>query len=96
MKSLVISSAFSLFVNLCFVSALPGSEAKIEVKNTDTKNLTFVFITSWGGYGFNSSGTLPAAEIALRDINSHADLLPGYNLVYDEIRDSKVSMCSYD
>ena len=95
MKSLVITSAFSLFVKLCFISALLGSEAKIEVNNTDTKNLTFVLITSWGGFGFNSSGTLPAAEIALRDINSRADLLPGYNLVYDEIRDSKVLTCSY-
>ena len=57
-----------------------------------TKNLTFMFVTSWGGFGYNSSGTLPAAEIALKAINSRPDLLPGYNLVYDEIRDSKVSL----
>ena len=54
-------------------------------------NLTFMLVTSSGGFGYNSSGTLPAAEIALRNINSHPDLLPGYNLVYDEVRDSKVS-----
>jgi hypothetical protein len=54
-------------------------------------DLTFMLITSYGGLGrFNSSGTLPAAEIALRTINNRSDILPGYNLVYDEVRDSKV------
>ena len=51
-----------------------------------------MLVTSWGGFGYNSSGTLPAAEIALRNINSRSDLLPGYNLVYDQVRDSKVSI----
>ena len=66
------------------------------VSATDNKNLTFEFmlVTSWGGFGYNSSGTLPAAEIALRNINSRPDLLPGYNLVHDEVRDSKVSRSS--
>lgn len=60
------------------------------------KNLTFMLVTSFGAYGFNSSGTLPAAEIALRTINSRDDILPGYNLVYDTVRDSKVcEVCSY-
>jgi hypothetical protein len=54
-------------------------------------DLTFMLITSYGGLGrFNSSGTLPAAEIALRTINNRSDILPGYNLVYDEVRDSEV------
>ena len=61
------------------------------VSVTDSKNLTFMLVTSWGGFGYNSSGTLPAAYIALRNINSRPDLLPGYNLVYDQVRDSKVS-----
>ena len=60
------------------------------VSATDNKNLTFMLVTSWGGFGYNSSGTLPAAEIALSNINS-PDLLPGYDLVHDEVRDSKVS-----
>jgi hypothetical protein len=61
------------------------------VSGADNKNLTFMLVTSWGGFGYNSSGTLPAAEIALRSINGCPDLLPGYNLVYDQVRDSKVS-----
>ena len=53
-------------------------------------NLTFMFITSFGQFGFNSSGALPAADIALEDINSDQNILPGYNLHYDEVRDSQV------
>ena len=54
-------------------------------------NLTFMFITSFGQFGFNSSGALPAADIALEDINSdHNNILQGYNLLYDEVRDSQV------
>ena len=62
------------------------------VSAADNKNLTFMLVTSWGEFGYNSSGTLPAAEIALRSINSRPDLLPGYNLVYDQVRDSKVNV----
>ena len=51
-----------------------------------------MLVTSFGGLGrYNSSGTLPAAEIALREINNRSDILPGYNLVYDEVRDSQVN-----
>ena len=64
--------------------------------NDTNKNLTFMLVTSFGAYGFNSSGTLPAAEIALRTVNGREDILPGYNLVYDTVRDSKVcELCSY-
>ena len=62
--------------------------------NNSTTNLTFMFITSFGQYGYNSSGALPAAEMALEDINNNPDVLPGYNLVYDSIRDSQVSFVS--
>ena len=65
---------------------------RLLVSAADNKNLTFMLVTSWGGFGYNSSGTLPAAEIALRNINSRPDLLPGYNLVHNEVRDSEVSI----
>ena len=57
-------------------------------------DLTFMFITSFGKFGFNSSGALPAADIALEDVNNNYDLLPGYNLRYDVVRDSQVRACS--
>lgn len=56
------------------------------------KNLTFMLVTSSGRFGYNSSGTLPAANIALEMINNRSDILPGYNLVYDTVRDSEVSL----
>lgn len=53
------------------------------------KNLTFMFITSFGQFGLNTSGVVPAANLALGDINANRDILPGYNLVYDRVRDSQ-------
>eukprot|EP00731_Ephydatia_muelleri_P020698 Em0013g425a len=52
-------------------------------------NLTFMFITSFGQFGLNSSGVVPAADMAIRDINSRSGLLPGYRLMYDSVRDSQ-------
>ena len=53
-------------------------------------NLTFMLIISYGQYGYNSSGALPAADMALEDINSDPNVLTGYNLMYDKVRDSMV------
>ena len=59
-------------------------------QSAENTNLTFMLIISFGEFGFNSSGGLPAAEMALEAINSDPDVLPGYNLVYDRIRNSQV------
>ena len=58
-------------------------------------NLTFMFVTSFGQSGFNASGVVPAADIALEDINNHPDVLHGYHLKYDKVRDSQVSSYIY-
>ena len=55
-------------------------------------NLTFMLMTSFGQFGFNSSGLMPAADMALEDINSNPQVLPGYSLTYDTLRDSQVSL----
>ena len=55
------------------------------------QNLTFMLMTSYGQFGFNSSGLIPAADMALEDINKNSQVLPGYRLVYDTLRDSQVS-----
>ena len=57
-------------------------------------NLTFMFITSFGQSGHNSSGAIPAAEMALEAINSNPSILPGYSLGYDDVKDSEVSHSS--
>ena len=54
-------------------------------------NLTFMFVTSFGQFGFNASGVVPAADIALEDINDDPNVLSEYHLMYDEVRDSQVS-----
>ena len=71
----------ALFLLLCWGEVSPAT------------NLTFMFITSFGQFGFNSSGAVPAADMALEDINSNANVLPGYHLAYDRLRDSEVQSC---
>lgn len=53
-------------------------------------NLTYMLVTSFGQFGFNSSGIVPAADLALENINNDPNILQGYELVYDEVRDSQV------
>ena len=54
-------------------------------------NLTIMLITSFGEFGFDSSGAIPAADVALDDINRNTSMLPGYRLVYDKPRNSQVT-----
>ena len=71
----------------CVIFALRG----VSVASRAHTNLTFMMIVSYGQHGFNSSGALPAVDMALEDINSNPDILSGYNLMYDKVRDSMVS-----
>ena len=70
----------SLYVSFLFVCVHAQSNV-----------LTFAMITSFGQFGMNSSGVVPAIDMALRDINNSSGLLPGYTLAYDRVRDSQVS-----
>lgn len=77
-----------LFI-LLLVVVLPflGSSDKGAVHD-----LNIMMIVSFGQFGINSSGAIPAADIALEDINKDSDVLPGYRLKYDRVRDSQVSL----
>lgn len=73
------------FIMLFIVATDPGGRA-----SASEQNLTFMLITSFGEFGFNSSGAIPAADVALEDINRNSSMLPGYRLVYDKPRNSQV------
>ena len=62
----------------------------LKIGASENSNLTLIMMTSFGQFGFNSSGLIPAADMALEDINDNAQILPGYNLVYDTLRDTEV------
>ena len=80
-----VCSALSQWCLLLLLTAVGGQ--------AEQHNLTFMLITSFGQYGFNSSGLLiPAVDMALEDINSNPQVLPGYSLMYDKLRDSQVSL----
>ena len=67
------------------VSAQYGSRAANE-----TKPVYFSLIISGGENGsFRSSGGVPSIDIALEAVQSR-ELLPGYSLTYNRVRNSKV------
>lgn len=51
--------------------------------------LRFMFLTAFTG-DFDSSGTVPAIEIALERIDQDSSILPGYQLETVPVRDSEV------
>ncbi len=73
----------AVLFSLCSLALFRTSE--------EVEDLNILFVVSFGQSGFNSSGVVPAAEIALEDINN-AGILPGYRLTYDQVRDSQVSL----
>ena len=53
------------------------------------KIIYFGHITSFGASGYNSSGSVPAVELAVEHINNNP-ILPGYMLVSTPVQDSGV------
>ena len=66
------------------------SPARAQDATDNRTELRIVYITSSGGE-YNSSGTIPAIEIALEQINDRSDVLPDYRLKY-ELGDSQVAI----
>ena len=79
MHQLIISAV--LILSTAYISLVSGQGA--------LKHVYFSFIVSNGQYGYRSSGAVPSVDIALEAIQSQ-QLLPGYNLTYETIRNSKV------
>lgn len=50
-----------------------------------------MLMTSFGQFGYNASGLMPAADMALEDINNNPYILSGYHLTYNKVIDSQVS-----
>ena len=49
----------------------------------------FSLIVSYGEFGFDSSGGIPAVNISLKYIDRN-QILPGYQLMYERVLNSKV------
>ena len=80
-------------IQICLLVLLIQNQLQISKADSDSeKNLTFMLIASFGQFGFDSSGAIPAADVALDDINEDNSMLPGYRLVYDKARDSQVTI----
>ena len=73
---------------LGLVSAIRSVYPPENETNNSPVDLYFGFITSFGNT-YNSSGTVPAVQIALDLINDDPTLLPNYKLHY-QLTDSQV------
>ena len=74
-----------LVATLCMVcSPIWGSS------EAEESPVYFSLIISGGENGYRSSGGIPSIHLALDSVKKN-ELLPGYNLTYDIIRNSKVS-----
>ncbi|KAL5493728.1 hypothetical protein EMCRGX_G014948 [Ephydatia muelleri] len=54
-----------------------------------SKIIYFGHITSYGESGFNSSGAVPAVELAVEHVNNNTSILAGYKLVSTPVMDSE-------
>ena len=79
---------YTVQMSSCCVWFLP----LLVIVRSNCNVLTFEFITSFGEFGLNTSGVVPAVDMAISDINNRSILLPGYTLAYDSVRDSQVSL----
>ena len=84
-----VSSHAAQLISIIFLFSSIAVENVKSAQDTQ-HSLTFMLITSFGEFGFNSSGAIPAADVALDDINGNSSMLPGYRLVYDKPRNSQV------
>ena len=83
---------FSLSVapmNLLLILAVSILSPQVQDVLSTDKPVYFSLIVSYGEYGFNSSGGIPAINIALEQIRAR-NILPGYNLTYEVEGNSKV------
>ena len=88
----IISLFSSIWLVFCISSCYQVYSMKAAIPE---HNLNIMLVVSFGQFGFNSSGVVPAANIALEDINKDPGVLPGYRLTYDRVRDSQVSPVNY-
>ena len=89
--------AYKRFAVFICTAVLAGSLLLHSVAGEDAsgaeplKPLYFMYITSFGE-SFNSSGTIPAVDLAVEAVNADPTLLPGYELRYNGPFDSKVGV----
>lgn len=83
-------------LNLADMAAFPMSlkvlllAAAVSCANSERTPLHFLYIYA-DSSSYNSTGAIPAVDIALENINGDSSLLPGYTLNYTQPLDSKVS-----
>ena len=68
----------------------------IEAAHPGLRHLRYAVFTSGAGSAFDSSGSIPAIELAEEDINNNPTILQGYVLHHSSVEDTLVSFNPYD
>ena len=61
------------------------------LRGIDSHELRYALFTAGPTGGFDSSGAVPAIELAEEMINADSSILPGYSLTYTAVYDTMVS-----
>ena len=77
---------YSIATRILILSAVAG----VVCSHGVLRQVYFSFIVSNGENGYRSSGAVPAIDIALETVQQ-LQILPGYNLTYDVVKNSKVA-----
>ena len=77
-----------LVATICVICSPLNGEAESSGAR-ESSPVYFSLITSGGENGYRSTGGIPSIHLALDAVNK-TELLPGYNLTYDNVRNSKV------
>ena len=75
--------------SVAYLLTLAITLARVEVTLARRIPLAFSLIVSYGRFGFNSSGNIPAIDLALEHINT-AGVIGEYELQYYAAKDSEV------
>ena len=77
-----------------FIDPSASRAAEFLYPSTRNESLRPLYLMGFGAIniiaGWSSAGIVPAIEMAIKDVNERADILPGYQLILD-MKDSTVS-----
>ena len=83
-----------IFYTISLVSCL-ATLHPLRAQTDNRAEIHVAFITSFGGK-YNSSGVIPAVQLATELINNRTDLLTGYELVIEAIENPTVARMNAD
>ena len=85
----ILTKAASVFALLVAILSCGANTVAVGAAQ-EKAVLTFALHTSFGEFGYNSSGIVPAVNLALEHINANPNYLSNYTLEHSAVGNTKV------